>query len=419
MIDLYRLRGVNHSRMVYFPYNPTKWTPNPYDRESLKTELQDSLSVFRAFVLVGPRRVGKTSLLRYLEEFGKKKGVLTGYVNFQESWERSPSTEALVEYYTTSILDSFLAGGGFKKALKYGFWRKIEWLKDNISSIKVDIIKDFVGITLDWRAGKEKAETIVRTALDFPESLASDLGRRAVVLIDEFQELRLFKQAIPNIYGLLRSKWSEHDKTSYIVSGSAIGMLRSLITSENSPFKEFFIDRKVNPFDVDTSKEFVSEIFDSTGIHYDNNTVESISEKSGGIPKWLVRLTYDLHMMCRIKKLKRLDGGLVNKVWNELYSFRSGTYVGTDFQRDIERIGQGNTLVEGRLKTILTAMSRSNKSTPKDLLSYAQEKHVRIAKNVLFGYLDRLMAHGIASRHEGGNYTIIDPVLKEWLKRSV
>ena len=118
--------------MSLFPYNPSKWTSDPYDRDSLKIELQDALDVFRAFALVGPRRVGKTSLLRFLEKRGKEKRVLTSYVNLQESWEKSPSTDALVQYYTSSIIDSFLADAGLRKALKYGFWRKIEWLKENI-----------------------------------------------------------------------------------------------------------------------------------------------------------------------------------------------------------------------------------------------------------------------------------------------
>ncbi len=47
----------------------------------------------------------------------------------------------------------------------------------------------------------------------------------------------------------------------------------------------------------------------------------------------------------------------------------------------------------------------------------AEGKNVRIAKNVLFDYLDRLCAHGLVSKQDGV-YNTVDPVLKEWLRRS-
>jgi AAA+ ATPase superfamily predicted ATPase len=144
--------------------------------------------------------------------------------------------------------------------------------------------------------------------------------------------------------------------------------------------------------------------------------VDLVYQKSGGMPKWLVRLTYDLYVKCRTTPSKTIDTYLVDKVWEELYSFRSGTYVGVEFDKDIRRISQGKSLVEKRLKTILAGMSRGDGSGPKDLLDYAAEKNVRIAKNVLFDYLDRLTAHGLVNKQESV-YGIVDPVLKEWIKR--
>jgi AAA+ ATPase superfamily predicted ATPase len=86
-----------------FPYNPAKWTSDPYDRDELKSELLDAFETFRAFLLVGPRRIGKTSLLKHVEAKARDKDLLVSYVNLQESWERSPSAESFVDYYTTTL----------------------------------------------------------------------------------------------------------------------------------------------------------------------------------------------------------------------------------------------------------------------------------------------------------------------------
>ena len=183
--------------MPSFPYNPAKWTSDPYDRDELKSELSDALETFRAFLLVGPRRIGKTSLLKHVEAKARDKDLLVSYVNLQESWERSPSAESFVDYYTTSLLGDFLDTAGLRQAVKYGFLKRIEWLKEHIKNVRSVAVKDFVTVAFDWKEGKEKASTLVRSALDLPEAMAEDTGKQAIVLVDEFQELSLIHISEP------------------------------------------------------------------------------------------------------------------------------------------------------------------------------------------------------------------------------
>lgn len=404
--------------MSPFPYNPAKWTSDPYDREELKSELLDALEVFRAFLLVGPRRIGKTSLLRYMETKGHGQNSFVSYVNLQESWERSPSAESFVDYYTRSLLADFLETAGFRRAVKYGFLRRLQWLKEHIKSISSVAVKEFVTIAFDWKEGKERASTLIRSALDLPEEMAKDVGKRAMVLVDEFQEITLFKQAVPNIHGLIRARWSDHDKTSYIATGSAVGILRSLTTEENSVFKEFFIDRKVESFNRDITQKFLEHVFETVGLEWDHSIERSIFLRTAGIPKWLVRIAYDAYVKCRARNIRVTDP-VIQKVWEDMYSFRSGSYVGADYDRDLQRISLGNTMVKRRMRAVLSAMaSFQDPAGPSQLRSTLGRRQVRIAKNVLFDYLDRLVAHGLVSKGEGGIYSIIDPVLAEWLRRT-
>lgn len=103
-----------------------------------------------------------------------------------------------------------------------------------------------------------------------------------------------------------------------------------------------------------------------------------------------------------------------------MYSFRSGSYVGADYDRDLQRISFGNTMVKRRLSSVLSAMATIRSPIgPSELLSTLQSRQVRIAKNVLFEYLDKLVVHGLVNKAEGGIYSIVDPILGEWLRRTL
>jgi len=102
-----------------------------------------------------------------------------------------------------------------------------------------------------------------------------------------------------------------------------------------------------------------------------------------------------------------------------MYSFRSASYVGADYDRDLERISLGNRMVKRRLRSVLSAMaSIASPVGPSEILRILHSRQVRMSKNVLFGYLDKLMVHGLIGKTEGGIYSIAEPVLGEWLRRT-
>jgi len=191
-----------------------------------------------------------------------------------------------------------------------------------------------------------------------------------------------------------------------------------LTTEEDSVFKEFFIDRKVEPFDFDTTKRFITFVFRFIGLESDRRIEKLIFEKTGGIPKWLVRITYDAYVKCRGRTL-RVTAPTIERIWEEMYSFRSASYVGADYDRDLQRISLGSMMVKRRLRSALNAIATVEPPVgPSELLRSLHKRSVRMSKNVLFDYLDKLIVHGLVNKTEGGIYSIVNPVLREWLRRT-
>jgi hypothetical protein len=86
-----------------------------------------------------------------------------------------------------------------------------------------------------------------------------------------------------------------------------------MTTEENSVFKEFFVERTVDPFDLDTTEGFIKFVFEKSGVRSDPAIVQTVFEKTSGIPKWLVRR----HVKGRRFKV---TNETIQKIWEDMYS---------------------------------------------------------------------------------------------------
>jgi hypothetical protein len=71
--------------------------------------------------------------------------------------------------------------------------------------------------------------------------------------LDEFQELSGFdqsqavKRSFGSVYSMLREEWQAQRNCNYIVSGSAISMLRQIIEDPSAPFFQHFTPLHLGP----------------------------------------------------------------------------------------------------------------------------------------------------------------------------
>lgn len=119
----------------------------------------------------------------------------------------------------------------------------------------------------DFKTSRDRA-SIFRNAVRIPETVASSEQLRLQFILDEFQELAGFdnfqavKRGFGSIYAMLREEWQQQLHCNYIVSGSAVSLLRQITENASAPFFQHFTALHLGPL---PEKEAVDLLVDFSG----------------------------------------------------------------------------------------------------------------------------------------------------------
>ncbi|WP_428266501.1 AAA family ATPase [Haliangium sp.] len=203
----------------------------------------------RWLAIIGPRKVGKTSLLLEMARRSPARG--THFV-LLDSFEEMPLSLEFFRRYALRTLDA-LIGHELGTSLELAALHPSEFRAELQSS------PGFAALPAPLRAElldlpeHELNGPRIQRYLDLPEVLAQTLERHIVVAIDEFQELAGLggpggSRRTPDPLPLMRSVWQRHRRVAYVISGSARAMLTELVTSRHSPFFQHFALMDLGPF---------------------------------------------------------------------------------------------------------------------------------------------------------------------------
>jgi len=212
------------------------------DREEIVTRIMNSVldkTRNANYALVGPRLIGKTSILRELAHMIGNRAIVA-YVDFSVH-RYSP------EDFSHSLMQSVTRA----YAIKVGSGRK---LLSNISKIfqvlkelrrlklRISIEVDEQGnprISLEPELAERKIneKQLIELAFAYATKIAEESRTRVVIIIDEFQHLAEFASypGLKGIMDILRHVLDEKGNTCYIVSGSRIHFLNQILSDGRSP----------------------------------------------------------------------------------------------------------------------------------------------------------------------------------------
>lgn len=242
-------------------------------------------------VMLGIRRIGKTSILRvFLNEVDLPYIYIDARVFEEQGFRRD------LLYKTLS--------DGLNKLR--GRWASLLKYLKVLEGVEVDIAT----IRFNWR-GTPPSIIDVFSKLD---EWAGENGKTVIIAIDEAQLLRYLKggkgridftRIIAYCYDNLRN-------LKFIVTGSEVGVLSDFLgfNDPSSPLygrvrDELFIAR----FSREESIDFLEKGFSECGVRPPRDTVEEIVDKVDGIPGWLTYFGY--------KYCKRPHPEVVSEVFNE------------------------------------------------------------------------------------------------------
>lgn len=216
-----------------------------HDRDAELRELDTFVAAIRAgsprwLAIIGPRKVGKTSLILELSRRNPDVDFIVA-----DTQESSPPSDETFRTCALRAVDAVL-GDELESSLEVLAATRGDLDAALHGSPTFASLRPPLKATIRALALPKLTPDLLRVFIDLPERLAEALDRRIVVAIDEFQDLAIGARG--DILRLVRATWQRHQRVGYIVSGSGRTMLEDMITREHSPFFQHFSLMYVEPF---------------------------------------------------------------------------------------------------------------------------------------------------------------------------
>lgn len=272
-------------------------------RPTLEAKVQSAADTCGRLVLLGDRRMGKSSLVEHTLDTPERVFVsidLRGLV----------SIEDFIDRLLLKLEIALSAHKAFARHLPGA-------LKDalvHLSEVKLSLH----GVVELTAKPKAKASTVIR-ALETLERASR--WRSLVVFFDEFQEIAesLPERDAQHLLGVLRAEIQRHERISYLFAGSARSTMLELFTAERSHFYQTAAPLEVGPIPHEDMGEFLIRQFARGGRKLTTETLQAIFALAGESPNDQQQLAYHLWTQStpgplELKDLQRAVGILMAEV---------------------------------------------------------------------------------------------------------
>lgn len=249
--------------------------------------LAERLQDLRNSRVEGPRRFGKTSLLRAALERAEAEGQITVYVNFLGVLS--------VEDVAARIDRAY--GQQLDGAIRRWFDGVLRTLQPTGSAAPAG-----VGVSIAPQA--RSATLLERLAL--PVRLAERSGRRCAIAFDEFQEVVRVGAQIP---ATIRSEIEQHgDVAGYVFSGSHPGLMRDLFADRRHAFFAQAAPVSVGPLPADALAEFLVDRFRAHGDRDPGEGLGPLLDLAAGHPQRAMLLAHHLFEQTPTRTAGTIEG---------------------------------------------------------------------------------------------------------------
>jgi hypothetical protein len=245
------------------------------DREQELSTLLERIHDGRNSRIEGPRRFGKTSLVRAALRAAERDGLIAVEVNFLGCVTAADVAERIERAYGQQ-LDSRLR----------------QWFAGLVRTWRPTVRAAPGGVGVDVAPQPSAPGLLDRLAL--PRRIQQKTGRACVIAFDEFQEVVRISDALA---GTFRSELETHgDLASYVFCGSHPGLMRELFSDRRHAF---FAQASPIPLDVlpaDVLAEEIDARFRDAGRD-PGDGLGPLLDLSGGHPQRAMLLAHHLFQL--------------------------------------------------------------------------------------------------------------------------
>ncbi|MGI0087146.1 MAG: AAA family ATPase [Nitrosotalea sp.] len=374
-------------------------------REKLVKELTRELASNNkiGFSLSGVRRIGKTSILKEVEQKLKKQGIPVIYISV---WQILPTT---IDEFTRVLDRTALNAFEHKLPKKFKFEELLvtgaRALRTFLLGLNLSAkVAEDLEISISYvKKESEDVEAAVTKSISLIEHLAAMTKTRCVLMIDEFPSIVDLTYGDKNrkmgfdIAKLIRTLFEDFRHTKLVVSGSYRDTLDNLVGKTTAPFYKQLLLRGVEPFTTEEFNEFINHYLPHLKFA-DNQTKEEIYKISSGIPYNLQLLGKEIQLQ-DITKLDRQKLGHVIK-----------TILAKEGEQSFKEFT--DKLTPSEIK-VLKALAKSPRIKPSEI-----GKEEFMSESTVSSALVSLSNKTILKRQRRGIYEFADTLFAEWLKIS-
>lgn len=353
------------------------------NRVSELQELENDVKNGLNTMLYAPRRFGKTSLLKKLQEELKNDSD-TKVIFFD--WMSISSIDEFLDKYFHSIASSLESSSD--KVMK--LFKEMLHIRPNIT-MKISNSSD---INYGVSFSKKELESSFEDIVNLPFQYAKKSAKKIVVIFDEFQEVEQF-----DIEKKLRTLIQAHGSdVSYIFSGSKKSILSAMFNDKNRAFYKSVKHLIIKEIALDDWTLFAKERFTKTNKTIDDKHIKIIFDITQGFPYYMQQLLYHVWEDCQTC----VDEQIIQKALTLMLEREYDLYA-----------------------YIYSSLTPNQKVTLKYIVSfdginlYSNENlsQTSLSASTLKSTLESLLKKDICDRTSDRHY-LVDPFMKYWLERN-
>ncbi len=357
----------------------------------------DVLTLAQNNVIIGPRRIGKTSLLRNLK-LSVKDDVIFALINCREMVSISDffriTTKLLLEAYEEKHKIK-----GISNKFAQIFKGKITAAYGSLSEIGGSI-EHVGGIYLKFRDDDLNEQDLIAETFEFIDHFSKEKEVPIVLCFDEFQELRKFNGSIFNV---LKSRMDSQPNVRYIFSGSSISLLHDVFLKPDSPLYLMAAKMQLKPIKEEYIIKYIRQRLGIQNIQISDQALDNICTITGGFPFYFQKLGFMVYQDAVLENKEKIESTDVDASFCAMLAEFDSNFE----SRYIDKFS-------AQQKKILKHLSKEKFRR----LSHIA-KDMQTPASSLTSSMSDLQNTMTIEKSKDGVYGIIDNVFRIWLKRNI
>lgn len=352
---------------------------NMAGRKEMVMEIEQLLKQEQSVVLIGPRRIGKTSVM--LEVLGRMKK--SGNFTLHTDVFLSPTLNLFAERITAGVLANRKLDQALYK-LKHG----VKAVFKNVELRQLVEENEFI---LGFAEKEENGMKLLEQSIAFMDSFSGKYRKKMIAAFDEFGDIDKYNGG--SVAKLFRAQLQLMDNTVCLFSGSYESVMNELFVTRKSPFFRFARIIQIGPIEEDILRKYTEAKLREAGIEVVDNCLENLLQTVEGHPYYLQLGIQQLIIGCAHKGTatkKDMQSAIANMFFSE-----SG-YLHKCWE---ELIGRKENI------PVLIALA----SPGKHIYTAINSRKINVARS-----LKNLANAGMVAKNSEGYY-LTDPLLKRWI----